>query len=233
MRLLGNPFRQNGVSAAIASIATPQRTIRNITALVHFEHLQSCQARRSFFTNGHATKRGDPYAVLGLEWGDGATTAQIRQAFRERAKALHPDVVDTSKISLERAHQEFQTLVAAYEAILKHVQANVLDHESIEAWRMALWRQSDRIALDRTDVAGTLRKRPTPPAQTNSRRKIYGRELGHPSGKRIASRGEYLYACSDTDSIKKKLRSSSVGRGQSKWVQSSVQKEYQEWRPSS
>lgn len=191
-------------------------------------------ARRSYFTNGEVTKRDDPYAILGLEWGDGATTAEIRAAFRERAKALHPDVVDTSKMSLKQAQQDFQKLVWAYEALLKHVQADTMDHDSIEEWRVALWRQSDRIALDRTDVAGTLRKRPAPPAETDSRRKAYGRELGHPSGKGVAAtkRGEYL-SDGNNHSDKGKLRSSSVGRGQSKWVQSPKQKEYKEWKPSS
>jgi hypothetical protein len=34
--------------------------------------------------------RDDPYAVLGLE--PGATTAEIRRAYRRRAMAVHPDV---------------------------------------------------------------------------------------------------------------------------------------------
>ncbi|KAG7368388.1 DnaJ domain containing protein [Nitzschia inconspicua] len=197
-----------------------------ISMIASFQHHL---ARRFYFTNGQVTKRDDPYAILGLEWGDGATTAEIRKAFRERAKALHPDVVDTSQMSLERAQQDFQKLVWAYEALLKHVQADV-DHDSIEEWRVALWRQSDRIAMDRTDVAGTLRKRPAPPAQTESRLKAYGRELGHPSGKGVGKRGEFL---SDGTNAKGKLRSSSVGRGQSKWIQSSKQREYKEWNPSS
>jgi curved DNA-binding protein CbpA len=206
---------------------------RDRDVLGYVELLPPRQTHRSYFTNGQASKRDDPYTILGLEWGDGATTVQIRQAFREKAKALHPDVVDTSKMSLKKAQQEFQKLVWAYDALLKHVQANVVDHESIEEWRIALWRQSDRIALDRTDVAGTMRKRPTPPAQTDSRRKIYGRELGHPTGKGIVSRDEYISDSSNSNSTKVKLRSSSVGRGQSKWVQSSIQTEYKEWKPSS
>jgi curved DNA-binding protein CbpA len=186
--------------------------------------------RRSYFTNGQITKRDDPYETLGLEWGDGATTAEIRQAFRNKAKALHPDVVDKSKMPIEQAQQEFQRLVKAYESLLKNVQADA-DNDSIEEWRLALWRQSDRIALDRTDVAGAFRKRPAPPAQTESRR-AYGRELGHPSGKGTSwSRGEYLSDGKTNSSTSSKLRSSSVGRGQSKWVQSSKNKAYKEWRP--
>mmetsp|Transcript_3531 Transcript_3531/g.9915 ORF Transcript_3531/g.9915 Transcript_3531/m.9915 type:complete len:274 (+) Transcript_3531:188-1009(+) len=192
---------------------------------------------RSYFTSGEVTKKDDPYAVLGLQWGDGATTAEIRQAFRERAKALHPDVVDTSVMSIEQARTEFQNLVRAYEALTKHVQNGAgADHDSVEEWRVDLWRQSDRIALDRTDVAGVARKRPAKPAQT-AQRKQYGRELGHPSGRGVGSRGEYLAAGGTTNesdgtgnSRKKKLRSSSVGRGQSKWIK---KKAYEPWQPSS
>eukprot|EP00536_Pseudo-nitzschia_multiseries_P004637 jgi/Psemu1/188504/e_gw1.78.26.1 len=166
-------------------------------------------AIRSYFTNGAETKKDDPYAILGLQWGDGATTADIRQAFRERAKALHPDVVDTSVMTTERAQQEFQKLVAAYEALLKHVQAD--DCETVEEWRVALWRQSDRIAMDRTDVAGVARKRPAKPAQT-AQRKRYGREIGHPSGRGAAPRGEYL--------------------GNGKKPKTKPKSEYIEWQPS-
>lgn len=185
-------------------------------------------ARRSYFTNGQTTKKDDPYAILGLQWGDGATTAEIRTAFRERAKALHPDVVDTNVMSAEQAHEEFQKLVAAYESLMKHVQAD--DCDNFEEWRVALWRQSDRIAMDRTDVAGVARKRPAKPAQTSS---SYGRELGHPSGKGVAAKGEYLSdGASTTTKDGKKLRSSSVGRGQSKWVKKKRKQEYKEWSQS-
>lgn len=185
------------------------------------------RTRRYYFTNGQTTKKDDPYGILGLQWGDGATSAEIRTAFRERAKALHPDVVDASVMSVEEAHQEFQKLVAAYEALMKHVQAD--DCENMEEWRVALWRQSDRIAMDRTDVAGMARKRPAKPAQISS----YGRELGHPSGKGVAARGEYLSdGATSTTKDGKKLRSSSVGRGQSKWVKKKQKQEYKRWSGS-
>ena len=181
---------------------------------------------RSYFTNGQTTKKDDPYAILGLQWGDGATSAEIRTAFRERAKALHPDVVDTTVMTTEQAHEEFQKLVGAYEALMKHVQAD--DCENIEEWRVALWRQSDRIAMDRTDVAGMARKRPVQPAQTST----YSRELGHPSGRGVAARGEYLSGGNSNPTMNgTKLRSSSVGRGQSKWVKTKRKEEYKEWSP--
>ena len=186
--------------------------------------------RRFYFTNGQRTKTEDPYAVLGLQWGDGASTMEIRAAFRARAKALHPDVVDTTVMSVEQAHEEFQKLVGAYETLMKHVKAD--DSEDIEEWRVALWRQSDRIALDRTDVAGVARKRPAKPAQT-AQSSFYSRELGHPSGKGVFKRGEYLSGSDESLQLdKKKLRSSSVGRGQSKWVKTKREKEYKEWNPS-
>ena len=207
-----------------STLLLPQQRLPVTTMFCQRTSYISDRAHRNYFTNGQTTKKDDPYGILGLQWGDGATTAEIRTAFRERAKALHPDVVDKSVMSLEEANQEFQNLVAAYEALMKHVQAD--DCENMEEWRVALWRQSDRIALDRTDVAGVARKRPAQPATTSS----YGRELGHPSGKGVAASGEYL---SDGTTTKdgKKLRSSSVGRGQSKWVKKRKQ-EYKEWSGS-
>jgi hypothetical protein len=137
-------------------------------------------------------------------------------------------VVDTSEMSVEEANNEFKKLVGAYEALMKHVQAD--DCENMEEWRVALWRQSDRIALDRTDVAGMARKRPAKPAQSTQK---YGRELGHPSGNGVVARGEYL-SDGATNKTKngKNLRSSSVGRGQSKWVKTKGKEKYKEWNPS-
>mmetsp|Transcript_44593 Transcript_44593/g.45235 ORF Transcript_44593/g.45235 Transcript_44593/m.45235 type:complete len:247 (+) Transcript_44593:219-959(+) len=187
---------------------------------------------RTYFTNGEGIKKDNPYAILGLQWGDGATTAEIRQAFREKAKSLHPDVVDRTVMSLQEAHEQFQTLVRSYEILTKN-QNN--DNDNIEEWRVSLWRQSDRIALDRTDVAGVARKRPAKPAQTS--RNKYGRELGHPSGKGISRRKEeYLPVTTDDTTskmISKNLRSSSVGRGRSKWGNRTKTQQggYKKWLP--
>ena len=194
------------------------------------------RTRRSYFTNGERTKGDDPYAILGMQWGDGATTTEIRTAFRTKAKELHPDVVDRNVMTLQEAHEQFQKLVTAYETLTKTQNDN---NDSIEEWRVSLWRKSDRIAQDRTDVAGVARKRPAKPAQT-SNRIIYSRELGHPNGIGLNSirKGEYLSAATTTNdgsvsSNRKKLRSSSVGRGQSKWGKRRKQKEqYKEWSPS-
>ena len=43
----------------------------------------------------------DPYAVLGLE--PGATRAEVRRAYRRRAKAIHPDVADGADATGEMA----------------------------------------------------------------------------------------------------------------------------------
>ena len=168
-------------------------------------------ARRTYFTNGQMTKSNDPFAILGLEWGDGASSANIKAAFRRKAQELHPDVnkADTP----EQAIQKFQKLQKAYETLMKSVTGQ--DDLDLEEWRVATWRQGDRIALDRTDVAGVKRKRPVQPAST----KNYGRELGHPGGRGNRVKAEY---------IGEGKRASTVGTGRSKWVQP---KEFKPWDP--
>jgi hypothetical protein len=190
--------------------------------------------RRSYFTNGDAMKKTDPYAILGLNWGDGATTSDIRAAFRDKARLLHPDV---NKIdSPDQALKKFQALQQAYEQIVKSTTTG--SNGSLgyvpEEWRAAIWRQGDRIAMDRTDVAGVLRKRPAQPAVVSKEWQYGGRNLlGHPSGRGIVhqtTRGEYLSAGSSNGdrqggSVK---RPSSVGRGLNKWV---TPKEFKPWNP--
>mmetsp|Transcript_11857 Transcript_11857/g.25039 ORF Transcript_11857/g.25039 Transcript_11857/m.25039 type:complete len:275 (+) Transcript_11857:159-983(+) len=226
--MLSSSLSLQGLLPLASLSPLPRQRMRGLSRNSNIIARTTPSTRRSYFTNGEATKKGDPYAILGLEWGDGATTAEIRKAFRERAKSLHPDVVDTTVMTTDQAHEEFQKLVAAYESLMKHVQAD--DCENMEEWRVSLWRQSDRIALDRTDVAGVARNRPAKPAMT-AQRMQFGRELGHPNGKGVATRGEYL-SDGATNAGGKKLRSSSVGRGQSKWVKTKQIKEYKEWQPS-
>jgi hypothetical protein len=175
---------------------------------------------RSYFTNTDTMKREDPYHHLGLQWGDGATTAEIQQAYRERAAELHPDVNKNDPPAV--AIRKFQELQRAYQTLVKiHSHAGGLSQEKDDEWRFSIWRNGDRIAIDRTDVAGVMRKRPVPPAETeHSPSRRSGALLGHPSGTGSSSnaRAEYL-----GDGGK---RSSSVGRGQSKWVKP---KEYVAW----
>ena len=175
--------------------------------------------RRSWYhTNGDNVKRDDPYHVLGLSYADGATTSEIREAFQKRAKELHPDLNQT--LSPEQAHKEFQRLLRSYEALTKFSTAE--DSETVENWRRTIWRQSDQIALDRTDVAGLARKRPAPPASTKDTNKSWKNYnmIGHPQGlgspRRSGRRDEYLG--DGTTSQGRRKNPSSVGRGQSKWV---------------
>ncbi|KAL3927674.1 MAG: hypothetical protein SGBAC_012985 [Bacillariaceae sp.] len=178
--------------------------------------------RRAYFTNANVTKDKDPYAILGLQWGDGATTAEIKQAFRLKARELHPDLNTTD--TRELAQLKFQRLVKAFETLVPP-KGSKNDANSLEDWRVAVWRQSDRIAMDRTDVAGQARIRPAPPAKT-LRHQYHSRELGHPQGAKAT--GEYLEA-TPSGSNTNKRKSSSVGTGRSKWVKP---KEFIPWNPN-
>jgi hypothetical protein len=165
---------------------------------------------RLYFTNGKETKKTDPYAILGLQWGEGATTSEIKAAYKKAAYKLHPDV--NSADSPAEALKKFQQLQKAYDTLMKSVTGNV-NNMDMNDWQDAIWRRGDRIAMDRTDVAGVKKRRPVPSAKS----KVYSRELGHPQGA-PASQGEYLGT--------KEKKSSSVGSGQSKWVR---KKEFRPW----
>ena len=184
---------------------------------------------RTYFTNGKVTKDNDPYELLGLQWGDGATTAEIKKAFLVKARELHPDLNTTDTPT--QAQLKFQKLVKAYETLVPQKDSEAND-ASLEDWRLAIWRKGDRIALDRTDVAGQARVRPAPPAKT-SRHWYHSRELGHPQGINV-KRGEYLEAGKGTSGSNAgtgncKRKSSSVGTGRSKWVKP---KEFKPWNPN-
>ena len=190
----------------------------------HFQKDQNGIKRRSYYTNGSTIKKNDPYAILGLQWGDGASSSQIRNAFRNKARELHPDVNQTDKPKI--AIQKFQQLQKAYETLMKNFDTTNDGSYDIEEWRIAIWRQSDRIACDRTDVAGVARKRPIQPASTTTSKgsRIYSNTLGHPDGRGITSSrgGEYIEdGCVDDNGGKKKKKknTSSVGNpGRNKWV---------------
>jgi hypothetical protein len=179
--------------------------------------------RRFYFTNGDRLKKDDPYQTLGLQWGDGSTGSDIKQAFRERARLLHPDVNTTD--SPRVAQEKFQQLTKAYDTLMKanggSAAGDSADQMDREAWRFHVWRQGDRIALDRDDVAGVKRIRPAQPA-ASAQRWAAG-QLGHPDGRGVVDgrRAEYIGAGGTK-------RASSVGRGQSKWVQPKALKP---WNP--
>lgn len=172
---------------------------------------------RSYFTNTDAMNRDDPYHQLGLQWGDGATTAEIKAAFKKKAAQLHPDVNKTD--SPAKAQRKFQELLKAYQTLLGlHDNLAGASTEKDEEWKFSIWRKGDQIALDRTDVAGMKRQRPQPAAKQSEHPKFV---LGHPGGGGASTRrprGEFL---GDGQT-----KSSSVGRGLNKWVR---RKEFQPW----
>ena len=166
-------------------------------------------------------KKDDPYAQFGLQWGDATSTKDIKDAFRQKARALHPDVNTTD--APEVALRKFQALQKAYQTLLG--QAEDTD-DGMEEWRFAMWRNGDRIAQDRTDVAGVARKRPVQPA---SKADVWAaRQLGHPDGRGSHGsnrRAEYL---SDGSNNNGKTKFSSVGTGRNKWVTPKV---WKPWNP--
>jgi hypothetical protein len=200
---------------------------------------------RCYFTNGDRVKREDPYAVLGLQWGDGATTTEIKAAYKKQAALLHPDVnrstststntsTTTSDSSSNKSHVEkFQDLQRAYQTLLK-LSENINAAENMDEWRFAIWNKGDRIAVDRTDVAGVAKKRPAEAADRKDKVSSVSGLLGHPNGRGVVDqrrsnrRGEYLSDGSSdiSSSSATKGVSSSVGRGLNKWV---TPKEFVPW----
>lgn len=166
------------------------------------------RSRRYYFTNGQRIKNEDPYAALGLYWG--ATQAEIKVAFRERAAKLHPDVNTTDPP--EVARQKFQALSMAYEKLTK-TKGEKLPKLDDDEWQWSIWLRGTHIAEARTDVAGVAKVRPIPPAIGAQQQQPY--MLGHPAGlgsMRYRRGGEYL------GSMSRDGPSSSVGRGVNKWV---------------
>lgn len=133
-------------------------------------------------------KRDDPYAQLGLSYGDGATSSEIKAAFRAQAAKLHPDVNKTD--SPEDALRKFQDLQKAYNSLMKFNNDPTLLNEKEDEWRFAIWRNGDRIAMDRKDVAGVMRKRPIQPATKS--KAFAGAVLGHPCGTGTSRAGDLL-----------------------------------------
>jgi len=175
---------------------------------------------RCYFTNTDQMKKSDPFAALGLQWG--ATATEIKDAYRRLARELHPDV---SNLEPEVALDQFRLVKEAYDKLMNNKgNAGIHRTDLWEEWSFQIWRNSDIIAQERTDVAGVSKKRPLKPAESIKRKSWGVASLGHPDGRGTASgRGEYL-ASGD---IK---RSSTVGNiGNSKWV--SKKKEYQPFTP--
>eukprot|EP00521_Asterionellopsis_glacialis_P015763 CAMPEP_0195300308 /NCGR_PEP_ID=MMETSP0707-20130614/27174_1 /TAXON_ID=33640 /ORGANISM="Asterionellopsis glacialis, Strain CCMP134" /LENGTH=187 /DNA_ID=CAMNT_0040362967 /DNA_START=1 /DNA_END=560 /DNA_ORIENTATION=- len=167
-------------------------------------------------------KKDDPYAQLGLTWG--ATTTEIKEAYKQKARELHPDVNTTDKPEI--ALKKFQAVHKAYQKLMDVKGAPHRD-DLMEEWSFAVWRNGDIIAQDRTDVAGQARKRPVKPA-VSLQNKAWGvAALGHPDGKsgNKPRRAEYL---AENSSGNKGPRTSTVGTGRNKWA---TPKEYKPWNP--
>ena len=79
-------------------------------------------------------KRDDPYAQLGLRWGDGATLAEIKQAYKQKSLELHPDL-QKDEASKQVAARKFQDLKRAYQTLINvHSNLNGLSQEKDEEW---------------------------------------------------------------------------------------------------
>jgi DnaJ-class molecular chaperone with C-terminal Zn finger domain len=179
---------------------------------------------RSIFTNTDLMKKDDPYATLGIQWG--ATTSEIKDAFKKKAKELHPDVnnVDTP----DQALKKFQRLQWAYQKLMDVKGAPHRD-DLLEEWSFAVWRNSDIIAQEREDVAGVMRKRPIKPADSIKPGSKWGiATLGHPdqTGNK-PRRAEYLGEGNPSNGP----RSNTVGTGVSKYT-SPKKKEFKPWNPN-
>jgi len=179
----------------------------------------STTRKQYYFTNTDIMKKDDPYAALGIQWG--ATTSEIKDAFKARARELHPDVNKTD--NPEEALTKFQFVQKAYSKLMDVKGAPHRD-DLMEEWSFSVWRNSDIIAQDRVDVAGAMRKRPIKPAVSTKPGSQWGvASIGHPDGggsKR--RRNEYLGDGGP--------RTSTVGTGQNKWVK---KKEFKPWNPNS
>jgi curved DNA-binding protein CbpA len=175
----------------------------------------------SYFTNTDVMKRDDPYAQLGITWG--ATTTEIKEAYKQKARALHPDV--NKEDTPEQAIKKFQTVQKAYQKLMDVKGAPHRD-DLAEEWSFAVWRNSDILAQDRTDVAGAMRQRPAKPAVSLINKQWGVATLGHPDGGGSRSRrAEYLGAGGTVQAPK----TSTVGTGRNKWVKP---KEFKPWNPN-
>jgi hypothetical protein len=205
----------------ISMISTTLRIIPiRITASV--QGRTSNHSFRTIFTNTDLMKKDDPYATLGIQWG--ATTTEIKDAFKKKARELHPDVNKTD--NPKQALEKFQAAQKAYSKLMDVKGAPHRD-DLLEEWSFAVWRNGDLIAQERDDVAGVMRKRPAKPAASNKPGSQWGvASLGHPNGGgNKPRRAEYL-----GDGVTTGPRTSTVGTGQNKWVK---KKEFEPWNPDS
>lgn len=173
--------------------------------------------QRNYFTNADRVKKEDPYATLGLTWG--ATVTEIKTAYKQKARELHPDV---SSLPPMQAQKEFQRIQSAFDKLV-NLKNDLGRDDLTDEYSFQVWRKGDIISQNRTDVAGVLRKRPAKPANAENKSTTWGiAALGHPDQKGVRlKRGELI-----EDGTAKK--SSTVGTGRNKWVKP---KEFKPWNP--
>ena len=118
---------------------------------------------RPYFTDADRTRASDPFARLGLTWG--ATSTEIKDAYRRLARELHPDV---SSLDPTVASGKFRLVREAYDVLTSKGGGGGVGAtaDSREGWSFRTWRSGDIIAQERTDVAGAARKRPVRPAES-------------------------------------------------------------------
>mmetsp|Transcript_9938 Transcript_9938/g.13907 ORF Transcript_9938/g.13907 Transcript_9938/m.13907 type:complete len:239 (-) Transcript_9938:104-820(-) len=194
-------------------------------SLPHHQRQLQKNAAAFYFTNTDRMKENDPYATLGLQWG--ATTTEIKSAYRTLASKYHPDVNTTDEPSV--SIKKFQNIKKAYEALM-NVKGAPHRHDLKEEWSFSVWRNSDIIAQERTDVAGLKRKRPAKPAESMRKGSQWGvAALGHPDGGGNAPRrGEYL-GDGGGGGGGRSSGANTVGTGRNKWVKP---KEFKPWNPN-
>ena len=90
---------------------------------------------RTYFTDADRARRSDPFAILGLTWG--ATSTEIKDAYRRLARELHPDV---SSLDPAVASGRFRQVREAYDVLMNNNNRNEMMNgsESREGW--SLWR---------------------------------------------------------------------------------------------
>ena len=221
--------RRGSVAGTLSSSSSSSQTLNKFAttpAMRICKLFRNNNTRRLYYTNGDKIKESDPYAKLGLTWG--ATNSEIKIAYHKLAHQLHPDV---SKLDPAVAIQQFRAVREAYD-ILMNTKKNGINTND-EQWAFQTWRTCDIIAQQRTDVAGTMRKRPSKPAISYSSSRVSSNQwgiatIGHPDGRGVVSnshrQGEYLSTGEITQP--RSRTSTSVGTGTSKWV---TKKEFRPW----